>query len=486
MSPSFSWFFSTIWPPLLLIGHGIIVLLASAHVVLTKRDSRSAIGWVGIIWLTPLLGTILYFTFGINRIQRKARLLRPGQVQFDTVRGESVEEEVLGRTLGDDGRHLAPLMRYVSRLTHLPLLDGNRITPLVTGRQAYDEMLGAIEGASETVGLMTYIFDNDPAGQQFVAALASAARRGVQVRVLIDDVGARYTWPSIKRSLRQHGIRYTTFLPTLIPGRLHYANLRSHRKVLVIDGQTGFTGGMNIREGHLCRPEDRHPIRDLHFKLEGPVVSQLAEVFAVDWEFAADERLDGLGWFPRLAPAGGSICRGIADGPDSNTGRLVMTILGAIGCARHSVDIVTPYFLPEPPLITALNVAAMRGVAVNIFLPEKGNLRTVQYAATAQLWQVLQRGCRVWLTPPPFDHTKLMLVDGVWSFLGSANWDPRSLRLNFEFNIECYDRDLAAELGAQVHARRAAAREITLADVDSRRVWRRLRDGVCRLALPYL
>jgi len=304
--------------------------------------------------------------------------------------------------------------------------------------------------------------------------------------VLIDDVGARYTFPSIKRVLRHHHIRFATFLPTLIPGRLHYSNLRSHRKILVVDGTLGFTGGMNIRRGHLCEPGEPYPIQDLHFRIEGPVVGRLAETFAFDWDFAADERLEGDAWFPRLAAGGSSLCRGIPDGPDFDIDKIVLTILGAIGCARHTIDIVTPYFLPEQPLITALNVAAMRGVAVNIILPEKSNLRLVQWACTAQLWQVLQRGCRVWLAPPPFDHSKLMVVDGVWSFIGSANWDPRSLRLNFEFNVECYDRDLAGRLTAQIHAKRAAACEVTLADVDSRPLWRRLRDGVCRLMLPYL
>jgi cardiolipin synthase len=166
--------------------------------------------------------------------------------------------------------------------------------------------------------------------------------------------------------------------------------------------------------------------------------------------------------------------------------KIVLTILGAIGCARHTVDIVTPYFLPEQPLITALGVAAMRGVAVNIILPEKNNLRFVQWACMAQLWQVLQRDCRVWLSPPPFDHSKLMVVDGVWSFIGSANWDPRSLRLNFEFNVECYDRDLAGKLTGLIHAKRAVSREITLKEVDSRSIPIRLRDGISRLMLPYL
>jgi cardiolipin synthase len=317
-------------------------------------------------------------------------------------------------------------------------------------------------------------------------ALSRAQERGVAVRVLIDDVGIRYTFPSIRRLLRRHKIPFSTFLPTLIPARLHYSNLRSHRKIIVIDGALGFTGGMNIRRGHLCEPGDAHPIQDLHFRVEGPVVGHLVEMFAFDWDFATDERLEGDGWFPRLAPCGQSLCRGIPDGPDLDTGKIGLTILGAIGCARHTIDIVTPYFLPEQALITALNVAAMRGVSVNIVLPEKNNLKFVEWACMAQLWQVLQRGCRVWLTPPPFDHSKVMLVDGVWSFVGSANWDPRSLRLNFEFNVECYDRDLAGQLTALMHAKRAAAREITLADVDSRPLWRRLRDGISRLALPYL
>jgi cardiolipin synthase len=481
------WFLSTIWPWVIVVVHGVVVVVASGHVVLTKRDSRSAIGWVGIVWLAPFLGTILYFTFGINRIQRKARHLRSGLGQLDSWPGRRhVEEEVLHQALAEDALHLAPLVKYVSRLISLPLLDGNRLTPLKSGRAAYDEMLAAIDAAERSVGLMTYIFDNDSAGRTFVESLARAQQRGVVVRVLIDDVGARYTFPSIKWQLRQHKIPFDTFLPTLIPGRLHYSNLRNHRKILVVDGTLGFTGGMNIRRGHLCEPGDRHPIQDLHFRVEGPVVGHLVEAFAVDWEFVTNERLEGADWFPHLAACGQSLCRGIPDGPDFDIDKIVLTILGAISCARHSIDIVTPYFLPEQPLITALNVAAMRGVAVNILLPEIGNLRLVQWACTAQLWQVLQRGCRVWLVPPPFDHTKIMVVDGTWSLIGSANWDPRSLRLNFEFNIECYDREFAGQLTALVHAKRAQAREITLADVDGRPLWRRLRDGFARLAVPYL
>ena len=487
MAEHVTWFFSTVWPWLLAGLHAVVMVAASSHVVLTKRDARSAIGWVGIIWLTPFIGSILYFMFGVNRIQRKARKLTRRHGLTDSSAGRrQLTEDVLHSTLGEDAEHLVALASYVSKLTHQPLVDGNRLTPLTTGRECYDRMIAAIDAAEKSVGLMVYIFDNDKTGKQFADALARAVQRGVEVRVLIDAVGARYTWPSIKRVLHQLQVPYATFLPTLIPGKLHYSNLRNHRKILVVDGRVGFTGGMNIRQGHLCEPGYQHPVRDLHFLVEGPVVAHLRDAFAVDWEFSTGERLDGTAWFGPIAPAGQSLCRGIPDGPDLDFDKVLLTIHGAIACAQRSIDIVTPYFLPEQPLITALNVAAMRGVAVNIYLPEVNNLKLVQWASTAQLWQMLQRGCRVWLTAPPFDHTKLMVVDNAWSLVGSANWDPRSLRLNFEFNVECYDPDFAAELGTIVLAHRGQSREITLADVDGRPRWKKLRDGFCRLMLPYL
>ena len=156
----------------------------------------------------------------------------------------------------------------------------------------------------------------------------------MEVRVLIDDVGVRYTL-ALDQAHPAPGTASAcaTFLPTLIPGKLHYTNLRNHRKILVVDGTLGFTGGMNIRQGHLCEPGSKHPVQDLHFRLEGPVVDHLRETFALDWEFATGERLDGPAWFPPLEPVGQSLCRGIADGPDIDSDKIRLTILGAIGCA---------------------------------------------------------------------------------------------------------------------------------------------------------
>jgi cardiolipin synthase len=243
---------------------------------------------------------------------------------------------------------------------------------------------------------------------------------------------------------------------------------------------------MNIREGEYLKLHTRHQVQDLHFRLTGPIVLQLQEVFAEDWSFSTKEVLEGELWYPPLEPAGETLARGIRSGPDEDLGEIQLALTGALSCAHSRVSIVTPYFLPDETLISALNVAAMRGVQVDIILPKKNNLITVQWACMGTLWGVLGRGCRVWLSPPPFDHTKLMLVDGLWCLIGSGNWDPRSLRLNFEFNVECYDAALATTLGTLVDRKLTAARQITLADIDGRSFPTRLRDGIARLLSPYL
>jgi cardiolipin synthase len=308
----------------------------------------------------------------------------------------------------------------------------------------------------------------------------------VEVRVIVDDIGARYTWPSIARKLKAAHIPLARFLPTLVFTWSAYANLRTHRKLLIVDGRIGFTGGMNIREEHAHQFQSKHFTEDLHFRIEGPVVAHLMEVFADDWAYCTDEVLQGEKWFPQLDAVGDIFARGISAGPDGDYDKLHLTLLGAVSCAQQSISIVTPYFLPDEPLMTALNVAALRGVEVNVILPENNNLTLVKWASTAQLWQVLEHGCRVWMTTGDFDHTKLMIVDGAWSFFGSANWDTRSLRLNFEFNVECYNEALAERLGRVASDKLAKARQITLAEVDGRKLPVRLRDGVARLLTPYL
>jgi cardiolipin synthase len=282
------------------------------------------------------------------------------------------------------------------------------------------------------------------------------------------------------------GVRVCWFHPLLTWSRSVDLNVRNHRKLVLVDGRIGFTGGMNIRDTFMPLDGRPTPAVDLHARVEGPVVAHLQSAFAEDWLFTMGEDLDGPAFFPPPVAAGPALCRGIPDGPDEDFETIRWVLLGVIAAARRRIRIVTPYFLPDPPLITALNVAAMRGVEVEIVLPENGNLPIVQWAQNAQLWQVLDRGCKVWLSPRPFDHAKAMTVDGAWSLFGSANWDPRSLRLNFELDVEVWDPGVAADLDALIDARLMRARPITLHEMDQRPLWLRLRDGVARLVSPYL
>jgi cardiolipin synthase len=393
----------------------------------------------------------------------------------------------LEAAIGHENAPLRSLATLVGAVTDRPLVDGNAIEPLTGGDEAYPRMLEAIDRARRSIGLASYIFDNDPTGRIFADALARAVARGVEVRVLIDGIGSSYTFPSIVGVLARKGVRVERFLPTTVPFYFPYANLRNHRKIMVVDGAVGFTGGLNVRDGCWLAHQPRHPVRDTHFELRGPIVAQLLEVFTEDWAFAAEETLSGPAWEPDLTTAGTALARGIRFGPDDpDIGRIKLVLVGALAAAQQSVRIMTPYFLPDDAVCQALDVAAMRGVRVDIVLPEENNLALVGWASTALLWQVLGKGCNVWMSPPPFEHSKLMTVDASWALFGSGNWDDRSMRLNFEFNVETYDRDLASRLDRRIADVIARSRPKTLAEVDGRSLPVRLRDGIARLFSPYL
>jgi cardiolipin synthase len=464
----------------------VMSVVASGHALLYKRDSRAAALWVALTWFVPIIGALLYFVFGINRMRRT------GMGRLATAAGCSSKVEVqrlpeeLDWQLPPESKHLLALARVVDGVVKRPLSACNRIRPLLNGDEAYPDMLKSIAEARQSISLSTYIFDRDEIGVAFAKALGDAARRGVEVRVLIDATGTRYSFPTILPTLRREGIRVARFLPAFPFWRLVSLNLRNHRKILVVDGRVGFTGGMNIRHGHQLKSNPSHPVQDIQFRVEGPVVSQFQAVFAEDWQFTTRELLRGKKWFPALEPQGSVIARGVSDGPDEDFEKLRWIILGALTVAKTSVRIMTPYFLPDPSIISALNLAAMRGVEVEIILPAQSNLPFITWASRAHWWQMLKYGCRIWLSAPPFDHSKIMVMDGCWSLVGSANWDPRSLRLNFGFNLECYDCELAGELDATIREKLRGAHGVTLEEVDSRRLPGRLRDGIARLATPYL
>lgn len=463
----------------------VVACIAAGHAIMYKRDSRSTTIWVFFAFALPFVGPWLYWVMGINRIRRRA-VVRLGKREqpFDlphlaeTQAGSDPHKEAVG--------HLVSLHTVADRVTRLPMLPGNKIVPLHNGEQAYPQMLDAISRAERSVNLASYIFDWDQVGRDFARVLGEAAQRGVRVHVLLDGIGALRSFSRTGRLLIQSGAEVAAFFPLRFPfGRLRL-NLRNHRKILVVDGHTGFTGGMNISERHLMDRPAPGRVEDLHFEITGPVVAEMQHAFAEDWMLATSESLKGDVYFPKLSPTGEAFCRGISSGPDEDLGIMHWMLQAALASAQHSVRIVTPYFIPTWPLISAMVVRALRGVDITLILPSMTDLPYMRWAADAYLWQLLEHGVRVYRRPPPFVHSKLLIVDERWILLGSANLDRRSLRLHFEFNIEAYDVKLARSLSSWLDELIETSAEVTLEEVESRRTWVRIRDGLAKIISQHL
>lgn len=473
------------WPHLVLLLSITIGGSAAVHAAMTKSDVRAAIAWVGVIIMSPLLGPMLYMIAGVNRIRHD---------HISDQRNRSLLQYTTSTALTtiDIAQLAAPqftsLHTLSDRLSRFPLLAGNHVRILRSGDETYPAMIDAINAAENTIALETYIFDNDSQGKLFVAALARARERGVEIRVLIDAVGARYSQPAITWSLRRNGIPYALFMTNPMGIRMPYANLRSHRKILVVDGRQGFTGGMNIRENFVSTIAGDKAGNDTHFMVEGPAVAQLMAIFAHDWEFTTRETLPFERWIAQewTPPMPHVAARCIHSGPDRYMASTHSLLLGAFAVAQHHIRIQSPYFLPDQVLLGAINTAARRGVLVDIVIPGQNNLRLVNYAMTAQLDQVLRSGCRVWRTAGSFNHSKLTTIDGAWTLIGSSNLDPRSLRLNFELDMEIYSRDLARKIEDLIDLEISHSEAVTLESLASIPFRKRLRNRIIWLASPYL
>ncbi len=475
---------TTYWPHILLVLSIVMGGVAAVHATMSKRDVRSAVGWVGVILLSPIIGTVIYAVAGINRMRRQSIIAR-GTLRNERLRGKHVSQPV---SQGDYetafGPHFGALKILGDRVAG-PLRDGNLVTVLASGDETYDALCAAIDTAERSVILETYIFDRDRVGLRVAERLAAAVSRGVEVRVLIDAVGARYSVPSIVPYLRERAIPVADFNGHVIVGlRLPYANLRTHRKIAVIDGTVGFMGGMNIRAAF----SGPGAALDTHFRVTGPIVGDLLAVAADDWHFDTGELLEGDAWraSTEAAEEASMMARVVVSGPDANLETNHKVIMGAISVAERSVRIMSPYFLPDGILLGAIATAALRGVAVEIVVPAKNNLGVVARAMTAQFGETIRSGVRIFKAGAVFNHSKLMIVDDKWAYIGSSNLDSRSLRLNFEIDMEVHDRAFVRDLHARFDEAMEGVSEVTHETLRRRPFPIRLLDRIFWLASPYL
>ncbi|HEX7028509.1 MAG TPA: phospholipase D-like domain-containing protein [Gammaproteobacteria bacterium] len=463
----------------LLILHLIIATGAAGHALLYKRRSRSATAWIGAIFLIPG-GALFYYLFGVNRVRRRGQKL---DLRYPRAPGRDGEKyHVSSAELSD---RFPPAAVIGASLSDYHMVTGNHVEVLHNGQQAYPSMLKAIESAERYIYLCTYIFEIDAIGEAFIQALIGARNRGVSVHVITDGFGELTPLPKASWRLAAGRIDAHQFLPLrLFPPQI-YLNLRNHRKLLIVDGRTGFTGGMNISGRHVTDKDGgKRPVIDTQFVFEGPVVSQLADVFRRDWFFICGETLTHDDTITDVS--GSHACRTIPDGPNEPMDRLESLLAGLVANATRGIAIMTPYFLPSHELISALRIASLKGVTVEIILPEKSDVPWVDWATRKLLWEILLYGVRVYYRPPPFAHTKVLLIDDEYTLIGSANWDARSLRLNFELCVEIFGRELASKLIANFEETKNVSRAITLEDMDNRSLPARLRDAFCWLGSPYL
>ncbi len=465
----------------------VFSMFTAGHALLNKRDPRAGLIWLLLCFFVPGVGAALYWLLGVNRIRTRARDVqsrgeeRPWPEPSISYWHPRFAYDPIFLHENNDA-----LLSLADSVTRRPLTSGNRVEPMFNGEQAYPAMLEAINAAEREINLVTYIFGSGMTGRKFVAALEAAAARGVTVRVLIDALGERYSFPVVRRLIRDRRVKVLRFLPPSLFGRGIHCNLRNHRKLLIIDSRIGFTGGMNIADRHLAADvKNPRATADVHFHIEGPVVGQLQEAFWEDWSFASGESFQNPEYPPPVENSK-AFCRGISAGPNEDYDKLRWILIGAFNSARRRIRIMTPYFIPERQLIAAINGAALRGVDVEIILPVKNNLPYVAWAARAYFWELLRRNIRIYYQPSPFAHSKLLLVDDHYSLVGSANLDPRSLRLNFEFNLEVFSRKLNDQLSDHFDVIREKSKQVTLAEVDQRPLTVKLADSFCKLFSPYL
>ncbi|MEO0422503.1 MAG: cardiolipin synthase [Pseudomonadota bacterium] len=463
--------------PLALL-HVLPAALASYHILLYKRDVRAASSWLMVCLLVPYAGPIAYYFLGINRVRVGARSRGRGvfHVAHESARTLALRDEEVGES---------GLVGVGERITGQGLVGGNALDVLHNGDDAYPAMLAAIDAAQEQICFATYIMRADATGKRFIDALVEAKARGVRVLVLLDGVGEFYSRGRPRALLREAGVEVESFLPPGLRFPGFSLNCRNHRKLLTCDHDVAFVGGINIAEDNCETALRSREITDVHFRLRGPVTREIRALFARDWQFSTGREAPAMP--ARLAESPGQCeCRVVADGPDESIDSLALLILAAIGAAQSSIQIMTPYFLPNRQMVAALQAAALRGVSVQVVLPALNNLPVVHWANRNVLAELTAWGVKIYYQPAPFAHSKLLCIDDGYSLIGSANLDPRSLRLNFEIGVEVFSRRLTEHLRAHIATTIERSAALSHESLSSRSVIVRVRDSLAALLSPYL
>jgi cardiolipin synthase len=437
---------------LLLVVDILVIAILIPRIIIQRRESAATLAWVLFILIAPLVGAVFFYLVGTRRMHRRRRRraiarerLAPSAARIETM----MRAFAMPPAQHDESEWLEGARAALS-VDRSTTTDGNDIEVYHHGPAAFDAMESAIRSARRHVHVEFYIFDPDRAGTRLIECLIERARAGVEVRLLRDAMGSRDLRASHLKPLLEAGAQVAEFLPINPLARPFSVNFRNHRKIVVIDGTTAFTGGMNVADEYR---DDQHPKlgrwRDTMLRLRGPAVLRYQEIFAEDWSFTTGELCVGTTYFPAPQPQGTSLVQVIDSGPDGTALAIHRALFVAISSARQRVWITTPYFVPDRAILVAMQTAAMRGVDVRLLLPAHGDQYLVFHASRSHYDELLDAGVRVYEYTPGFVHAKTMLVDAAWCTIGSANMDHRSFMLNWEANLFALDPTLTRHMATQ-------------------------------------
>ncbi len=434
---------------LLLVCYVLIVVSTIVVIIRDRRDPVKALAWIMLIALIPIAGLITYILFG--RDHRKEKMFNRKGIE-DLHQIENLCREQLQELFDPDIHKLDTVADNREIITLLlnnnksPITVRNKVRVLNNGEEKFPELFDAIRAATESIHLEYYIFERDSIGKELIGLLEEKAAEGVEVRVIYDDVGSWGFKRRHAKALRRAGIEAYPFMPVALPWFTSRMNYRNHRKIVVIDGRVGFTGGINIAQRYITGTK-YGPWRDTHLRIEGDAVNMLQAIFTTDWYFVSGKQeLTDSKYFPKTKIRTTSPIQIASSGPDSNWASIMQAYFAAINKARKSIYITTPYFLPNQSILTALKVAALSGIDVRIILPHKSDSKLVAWASRSYVGELLDAGIKVYFYTHGFNHSKFLIIDNTFCSVGSANMDYRSFEDNFEVSAVMYDPRIAASL----------------------------------------
>ncbi|TLX77800.1 cardiolipin synthase [Labilibacter sediminis] len=480
---------SSIIYSILIAVYAITIFMVIGVMILENRSPLKSLSWILVLFLMPGLGIVLYVFFGQNFRKQKI-IRRKGLKNHEFI---SNIAHTQSKSLSKSGWLSNLALKEKENIVKLQLSNsnsvvtvGNKVTLLNNGDAKFAELLKELEKAQRFIHLQYYIFSNDEIGSKIKSILLKKAEEGVEVRIIVDDVGSWELKSKYFKELRKAGIEIYSFLQVQFPIFTSKVNYRNHRKIVVIDGLVGFVGGINVADRYIKGDPSYGIWRDTHIKVEGDAVNSLQNIFSIDWYFVSQVELADKKYFPVKEPVGNKMVQISTSGPDTDWPGIMMGFFKMISTARDYVYISTPYFMPNESVSMALKTASMGGVDVRIIIPEKSDAFITKLSSMSYIKEMMLSGVKFYFYQKGFIHSKVIVSDDVVASIGSANMDFRSFEQNFEVTAFIYDKDFTLKVKETFVEDFADSDRVILSEWRKRPVKQKVKESIARLFSPLL